>query len=27
MSAKSAGEGKGATFTIVLPCEFKKKKE
>lgn len=25
MSAESEGEGKGATFTIVLPCEFKGK--
>ena len=26
MSAESEGEGKGATFTILLPCEFKGKK-
>jgi len=26
MSAGSDGEGKGATFTILLPCEFKRKK-
>lgn len=26
MSAASEGEGKGAAFTIILPCEMKKKK-
>jgi len=27
LSAKSEGVGKGATFTILLPCEFKDKKQ
>jgi len=27
MSAESGGVGKGAVFTILLPCEFKEKKE
>jgi len=26
MSAESEGKGKGSTFTIILPCELKKKK-
>ena len=26
LSAESAGEGQGSTFTIILPCEFKEKK-